>query len=297
MDNERPAPDRTQQIRELIQLCLPRLDLVQIDGAYQIFNTTWSVPRDERTDFELIYILKGAAQLEIHGQRYEARAGEMYIADNREGNTCTFCDGFILFCTFSVPSAVPSAGPSDPVALYRKVKHCIRFMPRRIPVRRQEPFEQLFLSMTREFMLRPPLHRECVNVLWLQLWVEIYRDLEQQSVKPPDYVSPRHQRMVKEIQAYLTDHPYDRASLADIAARWGLSPRFVNRIFKKAAGYPIAAFRKRLRIELAKSLLHDNKGSITHISEQLGFANPQHFSRAFKQVTQLTPSEFQRKGR
>ena len=49
------------------------------------------------------------------------------------------------------------------------------------------------------------------------------------------------------------------------------------------------------RIERAKSLLLRDDAKIHKISEEVGFSNSQYFTKSFKSVTGLTPSEFRDK--
>ena len=47
-----------------------------------------------------------------------------------------------------------------------------------------------------------------------------------------------------------------------------------------------------MKVNAAKQLIRTNKMNFTQISEQLGYTSIHYFSRQFKKVTGMTPSEY-----
>jgi len=58
---------------------------------------------------------------------------------------------------------------------------------------------------------------------------------------------------------------------------------------------PPHAYATALRVWMAQSALAGSRAPAAEIAERLGFASPQHFSRAFKAVTGLTPHQYRRR--
>jgi AraC-like DNA-binding protein len=274
-------------LQRLLQLCTSRLDAVSIDGAHKFVNTDWAVPPNRRTDFEMIYMLGGTAQLELHGRFYTASKGDVFLIDNADGNACHSGEFSLLFCTFSIQEPMESV-------FFKEIKDCFSQLHGSVSVPQPSELEPLFLSMIKDLMLKPSLYESNASLQLMRIWIKLYREIELQLRNQTAYRNPKYVHMVNEIISFLWDHLHENTPLADISARWGLNPRFINRIFKETTGYPIIHYRKRMRIELAKQLLKEKNVFITDICEQLGFANSQHFSRAFKQITRTTPSEYKR---
>ena len=54
----------------------------------------------------------------------------------------------------------------------------------------------------------------------------------------------------------------------------------------------IFAYYNGLRMERAKYLLMDSGKSISEVSDEIGYKNPQHFTVAFKKKFGLSPKNF-----
>ena len=60
---------------------------------------------------------------------------------------------------------------------------------------------------------------------------------------------------------------------------------------------PPSKYIKMLKIQRAKGLIIGDTVSMTDISVSCGFSSIYHFSKVFKEVTGLTPSQFKRENR
>ena len=78
-------------------------------------------------------------------------------------------------------------------------------------------------------------------------------------------------------------------SVPQLAAQFKQTPRQFIYQFRKMTGEAPAGWIRRWRIAAAHRLLGQGQ-SVTQVAEQLGFANPYHFSRMFKSVMGSPPS-------
>lgn len=65
--------------------------------------------------------------------------------------------------------------------------------------------------------------------------------------------------------------------------------------FKNATGTTPLQYQLHLRISQAALLLNDDKLNVSEIALQCGFTDSNYFSRQFKRITGLTPSEYRKK--
>jgi len=82
-------------------------------------------------------------------------------------------------------------------------------------------------------------------------------------------------------------------SLAELAAAAGLSTGYFSQMFRTATGQSPHQFVLAARIERAKSLL---KGSqrVIDVALRCGFKTQQHFSRVFRTMCDVSPTEYRR---
>jgi AraC-like DNA-binding protein len=86
-------------------------------------------------------------------------------------------------------------------------------------------------------------------------------------------------------------------TLDEIAAYSGISRARLAELFRQDTGTSLHKFLNRVRVSRAEHLLRNSGLSSGSIASECGFATDQHFSRAFKLHTGLTPMRFRRKHR
>lgn len=82
---------------------------------------------------------------------------------------------------------------------------------------------------------------------------------------------------------------------ADVAARLDIPYETFRKRFQQHVGVAPGRYRLTRRIDAACGMLLETGLTAEAIAERLGFANPFHFSRRFKQVTGLTPRDFRQR--
>jgi len=77
--------------------------------------------------------------------------------------------------------------------------------------------------------------------------------------------------------------------LTELASRIGYQPDYLNRLLKQACGLTLGQLRADLRLQKTKRLLAEQT-AITDVSEAVGFADANYFSRWFRHLTGCTPT-------
>lgn len=68
----------------------------------------------------------------------------------------------------------------------------------------------------------------------------------------------------------------------------------VQKVFKECTTEGVISFFQILKIEYAKIMIRESDMNFTQISEVLGFSSVHHFSKKFKQLVKMSPSEYAR---
>ena len=67
--------------------------------------------------------------------------------------------------------------------------------------------------------------------------------------------------------------------------------------FKAVYGQPIAAYMKQYRAREAARLLRETAGSVAEIARAVGYESQSKFTRAFREVEGISPTEYRREQR
>ncbi|MBQ2985900.1 MAG: helix-turn-helix domain-containing protein [Tyzzerella sp.] len=97
---------------------------------------------------------------------------------------------------------------------------------------------------------------------------------------------------VMEILDYLKEHIYGKVTIRDLAKHLDKSESTVKQLFAQYRDGGIIRYYNALKIKEARKLIREGKYNMTQISDMLQFDNPQYFSKCFKAVTNMTPSEY-----
>lgn len=94
------------------------------------------------------------------------------------------------------------------------------------------------------------------------------------------------------IVRYLGDH-LDKTLSIDQICRDNLIGRSqLEQLFQEEHNCGVIDFFLRMKIDTARKLIRDNELNFTDIAERLGYSSIHYFSRQFKKVTKMTPTEY-----
>jgi AraC family transcriptional regulator len=90
-------------------------------------------------------------------------------------------------------------------------------------------------------------------------------------------------------------HPEGVYTLEEMAADAGVTPSHFCRVFRKATGASPHQYVMKAKLERAQQMLRESRMQLATIAECLGFTSQSHFTRAFRQFSGQTPSDFRRR--
>jgi AraC-like DNA-binding protein len=91
---------------------------------------------------------------------------------------------------------------------------------------------------------------------------------------------------------YMHENIERKITLAELSDLVQMSQAYLSKTFKEATGYTVIEYFNKLKIDRAKELLIEGSRRIKEVSEELGFVDEFYFSRVFKKVEGVSPSEF-----
>lgn len=107
-----------------------------------------------------------------------------------------------------------------------------------------------------------------------------------------DNKATRSNGVVAKAKAYINANFHKEISLDDVSREVDISPYYFSKIFKEETGKNFIEYVTEIRMEKAKELLQSSSLSMKEICGEVGYADPNYFSRTFKKNVGLTPTEY-----
>ena len=89
---------------------------------------------------------------------------------------------------------------------------------------------------------------------------------------------------IHHLQQHLVAHPESRASLGELARLAGMSERHLTRTFRRATGISIGAYRERLRLERARTLMRNPTLTVEAIAAACGYSDGRQLRRILRRA-------------
>ena len=98
--------------------------------------------------------------------------------------------------------------------------------------------------------------------------------------------------LIDNVIYYLKNNVNKRIDIDNICQTFGYSKSYLFKEFKRKTGQTIIDYYTHLKIDEAKRLLRKKRMNISQVSSMLSFDNPNYFSKVFKKVTKMSPSQY-----
>jgi AraC-like DNA-binding protein len=237
----------------------------------------WSVNYANEHHHILVFATAGKSRYDIEDKHYEIKEGDLLI----------------------FPKYLMHKGASDPIEpwSFYTVQFNLhfanalseqRFSQIRPVIRSTNPFELnvLFQELYRTWSMKKQGYLiKCRGIL-LQLLYILIRENSLTSTNSPHYYT-----MEKLLNVMAADYPttFTVQQLADLA---GFSPSYLRALFKKMTGLTVIQYQQHIRISKARDLLLSGACNVTEAAQRVGFNDIFYFSKLFKKMIGINPSEY-----
>lgn len=100
---------------------------------------------------------------------------------------------------------------------------------------------------------------------------------------------------VQKAQQYIEEKFDDKITVEELADKFAVGRRTLERRFKKATGNTVVEYMQRVKIEAAKRSFETSRKNISEVMFDVGYTDTKAFRDVFKKITGLTPVEYRNK--
>lgn len=269
-----------------------------INISYYKFPKNYIFPGEQHDFWEFVYVDRGEILVTAGKLEYVLKAGEMAFHSCNEFHSQRSLKGStadIIVVSFICTSPFMDDFKEKILFLNQAEKQCLHNVVRESEIS-YEAFEKAPPLIHMQKKASAPFGSDQLLKMGLeQLLILIYRRGESIGVQERQYrpseLSSRT-LTVERVKSYIESHYLERLTLTALADCGNISISHLKRIFKEETGDSVISYLARTRISEAKRLIHEGSYSFTQIAELTGFDNIYYFSRRFKELTGMTPSEY-----
>lgn len=157
-----------------------------------------------------------------------------------------------------------------------------------------------------DYLLKPCDEKELISTVdeAIRLSRQSVQDLSEEEKAAPHSAAvlvesmdqPAEESRQEETLAYIAMHYMEDIAVKDIAGYLGYSEAYFCKRFKQAFGHSFVSYLTDFRMQRAEELMRTSRLSIKEIGKAVGYADPNYFTKVFRRVRGVSPSEFREAG-
>lgn len=239
--------------------------------------------------YQIILVLSGAAQVCVNDAKYEAKGGSIMIFSRYEDHAVRLLseqyERYVLRIS-------PLAGQGiDP--LFSLLSNRPKGFSHMLDVsdetgRYVQLFEELIREQNGEERMKEPMLELLVRRLLILLHRRTGRSVR---------MDAQDMSVIGHLQRRFEQDFAESYTLEALAKEYHISPSALSHRFKAVTGTSVMGYLLSCRMAAAKSYLSRSTLDIGQIVERCGFSDNSNFSRTFKKLSGLSPTDFRNKYR
>lgn len=233
---------------------------------------------------EIFLVMEGAIQFHIRTKEYCLECGDFIIVNSNE--------------VHSIEAPEPNQTlvlqiPTSVFDEYMEHQSYLIFEKQTPEINRE--LADLMIQMYQTCEEKSYAYELQVNGWFQLLQYQLLTRFQRKGVEPEVLAQKRHLDQLSEITDYMKRHYREPLSLEHVADKFGFSPTYLSRIFRRYADINYRSYLQDLRVKYALRELVGTEHEIGEIAMTHGFADSRAFSKAFKKRYGCLPSEYRKK--
>lgn len=276
--------------------------LIEVAGLYTVhyfqFANGYAFPGERHDFWEMVYIDQGEADIGAGEQAHRLRQGQVIFHEpnefhsiwaNHDKGTNIFVISFA--CDNKTMDAFRRRVCTMDVSQRKIISRMIAEAQQTFGYVLDAPYYDRMIPLSNA----PAGGAQMLAILLTQLLIDLFR-------VPVHSLSVQHQPTLTEEQEtakavecatrLMRNYPNGNLCFRDICRETGLGGTALQKHFRRYTGCSVMAYYQQLRIEESRKALRKGAMNISQIAYELGYSSVQAFSRQFKRLLGVCPSEY-----
>lgn len=244
---------------------------------------------------EISYVISGTGEFLVNGKSYTVKAGDIFlnVFGERHQIYSSGKDGLRFFYLGFLIDQSSAWQNEDLNKLWQFYS-----IPHEVPLMQgSEDILRAMQSLNNEFYQENELSLLAQENLLKQILVDVYRIFRDKKettilVSNEGYNAGN---VIFNIVRYVDTHIFEVTRIQDIAQNLGYSVSYLSHLFSEKMGITAQQYLISRRIEKCREMMMSGEYNLTQIAEKLNYDSLQSFSRAFKKVMNISPSDYCKK--
>jgi AraC-like DNA-binding protein len=243
-------------------------------------------------DHELVLIVRGTGQLRFPRQTIEYSARHLFVIPPfvpHEFHSQGTCEHLAIH--FDLAPGVPRRASAARRPYTVRLTQGQQF-PLHLVLLENDPIAR---AMARVIQLRQsddPLDTVAARIELLQALLLLLRRQPRTARSGTTAREALSNARMERAMAFIRTHWRTLSSAQEVASAAGVSVSQLNRIAQSWMGQSTMEIVRRTKVEQARRMLADDLLSIKEVAAACGFASPYHFSKVFRRIDGLPPTEY-----
>lgn len=276
----------------------PRITLL----GFVSYNNPWIHFKRTSDEHILYVIVSGELHIREEGRAFKLQAGDVLLLEpglKHEGLEMNVCDYyFIHFKHPDISTVIVDDPESFAHAFFREDQesdknnsYCIS---KYFSLQNKASMSQILgvLNEMLQLYRRKNYNQGLIALKLSELFIRLSRENMLAFLQKTRQRQTKSILMAYELLDYIHQRYPSKITSETIERDFKCNFDYLNRTFNKLAGYSIAYYVNKVRIDRSRELLATTNLSVGEIARHVGFADVYHFSKVFKKYAGVSPTSY-----